>query len=728
MCIAHKREQTGQTQTVQEHCEATAKLCRDFSIPPLKEVLYTIGLLHDVGKYQPSFQQKIKENAQLKVEHSTCGALAAEKHYSLRALSKLMGYCIAGHHSGLPDAGSANDTPDLPTLSGRMGRTFEDYSAYEKELNLPQIDQMAFLKFLVQDCDEQMDKLVDKFAFLTRYCFSCLTDADSLDTRAFCGGQQSHGLKTDFARCLEQARQTLSSFVPKTELQKARTLLQQQAFEKVGTDSEIYLMNMPTGSGKTLCSIRFALDRAILKGKKRIIYVIPYNSIIDQTAESFEKMFGKEAQLLRHQSTFSYEDREDYDEDYRLTAKIAAENWDAQLIITTAVQFFESLYSNRRGKLRKLHNMADSILIFDEAHLMPQNYLQPCLQAIAYLTRYLNSEAVFLTATMPNFKRLVEEYGLSGGRMTDLIDDRSYFSKFSKCTYQFAGKWSDVRLLSQSQSAPSSLIVVNRRASARRLYHLCGGKKYHLSTYMTAYDRQRVIAEIRAELLALEEDYPGLKNVPENRRVTVISTSLIEAGVDLDFYTVFRELTGLDSILQAGGRCNREGKRLDAEVFVFELEQEGTLIDERASLAKGLIQKYDDISCPECIEEYYNRLFFLKQGDIVKNTMSQNCSNIESIPFRTYAEQFKLIDSSTVSVVAVRDENSRELVERLKYTGEVNARKLQKYTFTVHRHEWEDLKKQNVISDYSSGIWCLTNQKYYDENTGVKFEAEDAYL
>ena len=151
---------------------------------------------------------------------------------------------------------------------------------------------------------------------------------------------------------------------------------------------------MPTGSGKTLCSVKFALERAVRKEKKRIIYVIPYNSIIDQTADVLESLFGKEAQILRHQSTFFY-DGDDYDEDYRQAAKCASENWDAPLIITTAVQFFESIYANKRGKLRKLHHMADSILVFDEAHLMPVEYLQPCLRAIAYITRYLNSEAVF---------------------------------------------------------------------------------------------------------------------------------------------------------------------------------------------------------------------------------------------------------------------------------------------------------------------------------------------
>lgn len=197
----------------------------------------------------------------------------------------------------------------------------------------------------------------------------------------------------------------MSAFMCRTRLQKARSALQAQAFQRASRDAEIYLMNMPTGSGKTLASVKIALERALAGKKKRIIYVIPYNSIIDQTVDVFEGLFGGELEILRHQSTFSYEDTEDQDEDYQKAAKLAVENWDAPFIVTTAVQFFESIYANKRGKLRKLHNMADSILVFDEAHLMPQSYLQPCLQSIAFITKYLNSEAIFFDGNHAGFRK-----------------------------------------------------------------------------------------------------------------------------------------------------------------------------------------------------------------------------------------------------------------------------------------------------------------------------------
>ena len=318
---AHVNDETGEIQTVKEHCEGTAKLCAEFAVPELKTIMEAIGLLHDVGKYQKSFQRRInKEN--INVEHSTCGAVAAKEIYP-PPLSLIMGYCIAGHHSGLPDGGFINDDPSLSTLHGRMGRSFEDYSEYKNEMLtlLPELNNDVFYSFLMKDYKNKF-QLVDKFAFLTRYCFSCLTDADSIDTAKFCGTGVNEHLKANFEKCLQKVDDRLNSFICKTELQKTRKVLQHQVFEKTDNDAEIYLMNMPTGSGKTLCSVKFALERAIKKNKKRIIYVIPYNSIIDQTAGEFEDLFGKDAEILRHQSSFSYEDRDDFDENYKNVLKI----------------------------------------------------------------------------------------------------------------------------------------------------------------------------------------------------------------------------------------------------------------------------------------------------------------------------------------------------------------------------------------------------------------------
>ena len=727
--IAHVREASGEIQPVREHSLNTAKLCQEYGVPDWKDFLYVLGLLHDVGKYQPAFQRRIRGEA-VRVEHSLCGALAAQEKYPMPA-SLMLAYCIAGHHGGLPDGGFANDTEEQPTLQGRLKRQVEGFGEYQSELDLPELDVPKWTQLLIGDCGKQVDRLVDKFAFLTRYAFSCLVDADSSDTAAFCReGTLPRSLKGNFSVCLEKINHRLQSFVCHTPLQKARLCLQEQAFRRAGERAEIYLLNMPTGSGKTLASVKIALERALAEGKKRIIYVIPYNSIIDQTAEVLENLFGEDLEILRHQSTFSYEEEENGTEDYREAAKTAAENWDAPFIITTAVQFFESVYSNKRGKLRKLHNMADSILVFDEAHTMPSQYLQPCLQAVSYIVRYLHSQALFLTATMPDFPRLLQEYALPDTQVRHLITDTGIFSIFQKCQYSYLGEVDPHSLLEKSAAYPSSLIIVNRKATARALYQECSGKKFHLSTYMTGMDRQRVLQDIRRELDQLAQDFPHLQDVPAERRITVISTSLIEAGVDLDVYTVFRETAGLDSILQAGGRCNREGKRKRADVFVFDfLEASGRkAIDEKTSLTKGLLQKYADISEPACIAEYYDRLFRQKSEEIQKNTMHQMCVDIRSIPFRQYAEQFSMIDSRTVSLVVPQDEKSRALVEQLQFAKSANVRQLQNYTCTLYPKELEDLLHQHAADDYGTGIYCLTNMDYYHEDTGIGWDAPDYFL
>ena len=678
--IAHIREADGAIQTVKQHCENTAELCSTYAIPEMQSLSYAMGLAHDIGKYQKSFQRRIS-GAHIRVEHSTCGGLVVKDKYPYPACL-MMEYCIVGHHSGLPDGGYPNDTKDMSTLSGRTKRQFEDYSAYQSELAFPSFDFEQWTQFILKDCGRDTGHLIDIFAFMTRYAYSCLVDADTKDTADFCRGREMpRTLNASFPKCLEKVNEKLSSFRCTTALQQARACLQTQAFANAHQNGEIYLMNMPTGSGKTLASVKIALERAIIGGKKRIVYVIPYNSIIDQTAEIFERLFGEDAEILRHQSTFSFEDDTNTDEDYRQSAKYAAENWQAPFIITTAVQFFESVYSNKRGKLRKLHNMANSILIFDEAHLMPQNFLQPCLQSIAYITRYLNSEALFLTATMPNFERLFREYALPNSSIINLITNTDVFPAFQKCRYRYLGEMESETLLQMAQDNPSSLVIVNTRRTARALYKVCSGKKYHLSTYMTPVDRQRVLKEIRSELAALEMDYPMLQGVPKDRRITIFSTSLIEAGVDLDVFAVFRETTGLDSILQAGGRCNREGKRDAAEVLVFDLSDTsgGNFKDEKGNLTKGMMRKYSDISDPNCIREYYDRIFFMNKETLQKHTMHTQCSNISSIPFQSYAKEFELIDSKTMSLVIPRDEKSETLIARLQAGQTVHVRQLQAY-------------------------------------------------
>lgn len=718
MYKAHFNKNTGKMQSLKEHSENTAFLAKDFAIDALKNIAFISGLFHDIGKYQNSFQEKISTGKNLKVEHSTCGAIALKEYYD-NITSLLLSYCIAGHHSGIPDGGNVVDSTDDITLNGRLKRQFEDFSQFKEELIIPSLSDQPLKEFLARDCSDS-NILLEKFAFTTRYIFSCLTDGDSIDTAKFYHQQQDSSLKADFALCLRLINENLSSFTATTPLQKARSALQNQVFSNIDQKGEIFLLNMPTGSGKTLCSMKAALMRLLQDNtKKRIIYIIPYNSIIEQTATTFENIFADNMDILQHHCTYYGDDESELN---YACIKNATENWDAPVIITTFVQFFESIYDNKRSRLRKLHNIADSILIFDEAHLLPEEYLQPALQGIAFITKYLNSEAFFLTATMPNFSELIKKYALPNSLIVDLLPNKTEFSKFKKCEFRNLNQISLENLIEMNAKYPTSLIVVNARKTAKNIYTMLNGEKYHLSTYMTSFDRKNTIIKIKERLQKLEEDFPALQNVPSDRKITVVSTSLIEAGVDLDFSTVFRQLAGLDNILQAGGRCNREGKRKNAAVFIFRLQEEReNAISTKYQYAKENLLAFADIASAESISCYYRKLFSEQNKNIEKHRLKNYCSNIKSIPFKSYAEDFKLIRDN-ISIAVAENEESRLLIENLK-NGLGNKRLLQKYSLSVYENELQELQQQHVVENYD-GVWCLTNNDYYDSQTGICFEGK----
>jgi CRISPR-associated endonuclease/helicase Cas3 len=720
--IAHIDEQ-GNIQTVKQHSENTAELSGSFAVDEFKDICYEIGLLHDVGKYLKTFQKRIR-GANCMVEHSICGAKEVKGLCVSRPLALLMELCIAGHHTGIPNCGSLQEEQ---SLYNRMQKKCEDYSAYKQDLNFACPSQKTLATLMVSGIEKDKErnaKASERFAFFVRYCFSCLTDADSIDTMAAIGELPENILHSDFSACQADLERQLQAFINKTPLQKARAKLQNQAFQNIQQDAEIYLMNMPTGSGKTLAGMECALKRAA-KGKKRIIYVIPYNSIIDQTVDTFEKLFGSHAQILRHQSSFSYEDLEDIDEDYRNSAKYACENWDAQIIITTAVQFFESIYANKRGRLRKMHNMAESVIVFDEAHLMPVQFLQPCLRGISYITRFLHSEAIFLTATMTDFKQIISQYAIRDSKICDLIPDQSDFKYFKKCEYRNLGDISDEALLENAQQYQSALIVVNSRRAAQKLYDLCSAEAYHLSTYMTGADRSRAINKIRERLKQLREDYPEGSNVPMERRIIVVSTSLIEAGVDLDFYAAFRELSGLDNVLQTGGRCNREGLQASGTVSVFSRADSTHKQTVEQNILLGIMKEFADISSSQAIAEYYRRLFAAKEQEITSHSLGD--VRYDQIAFKDYSENFNLIDSKTESVMVPCNEESGKMAKALSCGEKINIRSIQKYCCTVYPYELEELIKQHAVAEYN-GIFALTNTAYYSPKTGIKFQGEDIFI
>lgn len=717
MKYAHKTDD--KKQTIKEHLAEVAKIASDNSNELMKPLAYTLGMAHDIGKYADDFQKRL-ENIPIRYEHSSCGAIelgGLVKDKMQTMMTYMLQYCIAGHHTGLPDGGTPSDSAETDvTLHARLKRRKNysgtaDYSSYKEEVELGLPDYSAVLAELQKSKDKS--DLIEKYAFFTRYLFSCLTDADYIDTEKFCNPNIDRNLNSDFKMVDQAIDDKFRSFSADTPLKKARSTLQQQAISRSHQNNQISILNMPTGSGKTLCSMKIALNKLREHTKKRIIYVIPHTSIIEQTAQIFEDIFGKYADIIQHHSNYCYDTENDCTAE---KLKRSTENWDAPIIITTSVQFFQSLYHYKGSGLRKLHNMADSVIIFDEVHLIPIECLQPCLRAIGYITKYLNSEIVFLSATMPDYSGFISKY-MSDVSFSELIPDKSAFSFFQKCSYDYIGKTELDSVAVRASKYNSSLIIVNSRKTARDMYKLLSGKKYHLSTYMTPNDRSETISRIRNDLA-------------NGTKITVVSTSLVEAGVDLDFEAVFRQLAGLDNILQSGGRCNREGKREHGDVIIFETnEKPAADIQIRASIVKNMLDNGMDIASEESIKEYYRRLFEYSESLVEKNTIANNTVSLDGIPFRTYACEFQYIKEETIGIVIDNSKETEKLLSQLEYVGRTAKRKLQRYSVPLRiKGELDKALSLGLLRDTGNGIYVLADNAYYDKETGLDINRISNYI
>lgn len=703
----------GRKQLLLDHLNGTSKLCRENANEFWADIAEFVGQIHDIGKYTSGFQKRINGAENIRVEHAICGAKEVAKAPP-KSYVPMIEYCVAGHHSSLPDGGTKVDGEEDSTLHGRMKRKTGDYSAYENEVKLEYPKDNLRELFDVSNQRE----IIERYSFFTRYLFSCLTDADFIDTERFVTPNTDRGIDGDFQKAYEKVCEKLNSFKIETKLQESRSIIQEQVYKSVESNANVYTLNMPTGSGKTLCSIRAALKTAIENKKKRIIYVIPYVSIIEQTAKVFEDIFGDVLPVLQHHSNYDFDDDKNEDENEITSEKLkrSCENWDAKLIVTTNIQFFESLYHYKGRRLRKLHNLADSVIIFDEIHMLPIDYIQPCLRAIGYVTKYLNSTAILMSATMPNYDKFMERY-MSGVKIENAVKDTSLFNVFDKCRYEYIGKCELASLAEKAQEYDNALIIVNKRKTARELYDICSGNKYHLSTYMTPLHRSEIIAKIK-------------EDIKNGINTTVISTSLIEAGVDLDFKAVFREIAGIDNVLQSGGRCNREGKMDMGDVFVFETDggnyqtKKKSDIIIRANITRNLFEEFENISTDKCIKEYYGRLLNYKEKKIEENTITAIMGNdlrIDGIPFRTYAESFNFIDNQVIGIVIPCDEN-RGLIKELK-DGKLSVkRNLQRYSASVNKDEFKELFQIGIIETLDCGVCILANTDYYKSDVGLTLE------
>lgn len=718
MYIGHKRED-GTEQPLIDHLLGTAEAARNNAMSFGNGTMaYLCGMLHDIGKYSDDFQNRIKNDAR-RCDHSTAGAkLAFEKN---PVLGKLMAYCIAGHHSGLLNCGSQSDVGGEGTLYGRLSDSYHipDYSAYGTEV---EADFQALFS-------ERLDlKIFDQtevgfsIAFLIRMVFSALVDGDFLDTEAFMsGGAVDRNTTYDFPKYHEALLAELERLSAGGEgpINAKRREITEEC-QKAGRGPRgLYTLTVPTGGGKTLSSMLFALEQVLANDMERIIYVIPYTSIIEQNAKVFKDIFG-EAQVLEHHANFDFDDT---DPVYK-KLKLQTENWDVPIVVTTNVQFFESLYGNRTSKCRKLHNIANSVIIFDEVQMFPTNYLVPCTRAIAELVYNCRSTAVLCSATLPNLRERFPESLVMKEISTEVEANDNLFKRAKVIR---RGTLTLEALAAELSEQRQCLCIVNTRKHALALYEAldCEGK-YHLSTLMYPAHRKRVIKEIRG-------------NLKNGEPCIVISTRLIEAGVDVDFPRVYRSLAGLDAIVQAGGRCNREGKlchpdgsKALGEVHVFEPEgdyarRQPPSFSREGAITQLVMAEYEDIFSPEAIEDYFTRLYdgYLREENLDSKRIVSRLNDKQRLKeyefdFKDIAQDFKLIEQDSRGVIIPHKEIKKE-IEQLGFVPHVGKllRKLQSYTVNVYENEFDRLNGSGKLKFIGEGIAILRSMEDYDQKLGL---------
>ncbi len=701
--LAHRAED-GREQAVREHLDGTAELCAGFAAAfGAEEQGRLAGLAHDIGKYSDAFQRRLRGSTE-HVDHATAGA--AECWGLGQACAA---FAVAGHHGGLPDGGGQGDHCEEPTFCGRMRKAamgkLEPYEAWRTEIQLPEAPRPVFSSPL-----EGM--------FFTRMLYSCLVDADFLDTEAFMAGVERERGGGEPVEALEDKLRSYISgwFPPKTGLNQERCAVLRRCLEQGEEQAPgLFTLTIPTGGGKTVASLAFALRHARTHGLRRVIYVIPYTSIIEQNAKVFRDILGDE-NVLEHHSGVLYDiENEARPENIRFAK--AAENWDMPVVVTTAVQFFESLFANRSSRCRRLHNLANSVIIFDEAQMLPVPYLRPCVFAISQLVKRYGVSAVLCTATQPALDGIFREF-LPDRPAAELCPpDTIHREVFQRVVFRRTGKLSWEALAGLVGAQKQALCIVNSRKSAQRIYSLLDRDgTFHLSTLMYPAHRKAALDEIRARLKA------GLP-------CRVVSTSLIEAGVDVDFPAVFREEAGLDSILQAAGRCNREGKRPAGEsvVTIFQSETPPPLLFEiPVAAGREALSHYDQPDSPEAIRRYFQELLDLKGPEALDQRNILVMMEREVMPFRKVSERFHLIDSETKTVY-IPFGDGKALTERLR-SGERSRklfRELGQYGVSIYPRHFEALDRAGDLDMLEDGTAVLTNLTLYDNNTGLSLTADE---
>ncbi len=683
---------------------------------------YLAGLWHDLGKFAPKWQEYLISKADPhiadttgKLDHSSAGAQHAISSHPL--LGHLLAYPIAGHHSGLLD-GISSHTCQINRL---QKKDLPDWSAAPETLTqLPCPKPPPFL-----------NQEASSLSLFTRMLFSCLVDADFLATESFMNPKQQVARNLIPHQILQRIQtlvdERIDSFpTPTTEVNRQRRIVVENCRDAAKLSPGVFSLTVPTGGGKTLSSLSFALNHALKHKLQRIIYVVPFTSIIEQNAEIIRDIVSSLetatfTPLIEHHSSLDPKKE-------TTQSRLATENWDAPIIITTSVQFYESIYSAKTSRSRKLHNIANSVVILDEAQSLPVDYLAPCLTALQELANNYNTSSVLCTATQPAIHYHKEDFNIGLKHCREIITDTSsLFRSLKRVQLKHIGNVSNSSLAHSLLTHSQSLCIVNRRKHAQEIFKLLGENKahFHLSALMCPEHRSQILEQIRNRL-------------DHNLPTTVISTQLIEAGVDVDFPIVYRALAGLDSIAQAVGRCNRNGRgQTMGTTYIFEPEDQPaeTYFRETAQIAKQLLSLHSDLLSQDAIYHYFDLYYYQQnkrwdhKGILEEFRLAPHEPNFPFVfGFQSAAEKFNLIENWQIPVIIPFDKAAKTLIADLRNPSiPLNRnllRGLQRYTVQIAPHLWQAQKHSFESLREEQFHVLITNQLNYSQDFGLTFDED----
>ena len=694
MNYAHSENEQGRMHLLTDHLQAVAEMAGEFAAPFQGNIpAYYAGLWHDLGKFNPEFQAYLKGTRNQGPDHKAAGALLAKKH------GYIIGLLIQGHHGGLPALKNFRGWLDEKSRDPAVAQSLQDAGQVLPDLQADTIPLPPFAR---------TDRLAAELWL--RMLFSALVDADFLDTERHFKPDQTasraplHDLNVLHER-FQQKHQRLSPEAP-GNVNAARAEIYADCRAAAGSPPGIFRLTVPTGAGKTRSALAFALRHADLHRMRRVVTAVPLISITQQTAEVYRDFLESSADesspaVLEHHSMTAATEPEEFSRN-AVWSRLAAENWDAPIIVTTTVQLFESLFSNKTSATRKLHNLAGSVIILDEAQSLPPNLLGPILDVLQQLTANYGVSVVLSTATQPAFETINLFKDL---KAVELVPDYpKHFQNLKRVTCEWRTEpplsWAEAANLMRPH--PQALAVLNTKKDALTLLEALDDEEaFHLSTLLCGYHRGQVIKEIATRLR---------QGLP----CRVISTQVIEAGVDLDFPVALRALGPLDSIIQAAGRCNREGRRPAGRMIIFQPREGSQLPQGHYRTAAGITREMTrerslNLDDPDLAVEYFRRLFQLSDTDPAGVQ-----SYRQDFDYPEVDRRFRMIDDTTVGAVITAYGSATErqkVLEMVKYIQEGASggrelyRAIQPWIVQIYQSQAPALIQAGLMSEVRPGLY-----------------------